>query len=339
VTQAKPIIVGCEGPQLSREETALFAAERPAGLILFERNCSDPAQLSALTAAFREAVDSRQAPVLIDQEGGRVARLKPPHWHALPPAAVFGRMAERDFVEAAAALQLAFSIAAEELRGSGITVNCAPVLDLPAEGADPIIGDRAFSDDPALVSRLGRVAVDTLRDSGVLPVIKHIPGHGRAPVDSHRALPRIDADMDTLCETDIVPFRAMSDAPFAMTAHVVFEAIDKTHPATQSSSVIGEFIRGTIGFEGLLMSDDIGMDALEGAPAERAKKALAAGCDLVISGSGDIVETRAVLEGTEPMARETGERLVEVCGNLGARAGRDIAAAYERLQTLLGAWA
>jgi len=339
VRQPKPIIVGCAGKQLSREEAALFAAERPAGLILFERNCADPEQLRALTEAFRDAVDSPAAPVLIDQEGGRVARLKPPHWHALPPAAAFGRMAEQDFVEAAAALQLAAGIAAEELRAAGITVNCAPVLDLPAEGADPVIGDRAFSSDPTVAARLGRAAVDASLEAGLLPVIKHIPGHGRAPVDSHRGLPRLEADLDALCERDIVPFRAVSDAPFAMTAHVVYDALDKRNPATQSRKVIDELIRGTIGFEGLLVSDDIGMDALTGAPPERAQKALEAGCDLVIAGNGALSESRRILEASEAMDEETAARLVDNCSELGPPAGRDVAAAYERLQGLLGAWA
>lgn len=336
--QAKPIIVGCAGPRLTPEEVELFAAERPAGLILFERNCVDPAQLQGLTRSFREVVDDPCALVLIDQEGGRVARLKPPHWHAMPPAAVYGRMADSDFVEAAAALQLACEIAAAELTQAGISVNCTPVLDLPAEGADPVIGDRAFARDPGLVSRLGRIAVDGLLDSGVLPVIKHIPGHGRAPADSHTTLPRVDADLDTLCDSDILPFRAVADAPFAMTAHVVYDALDDTRPATHSRTVIEELIRGAIGFEGVLLSDDIAMAALVGSGPERASRALEAGCDLVLHCTGGLEESREVLEATARMSSDTREAIEAARSKAGEAGGLDVEEAYRRLESLLAAW-
>lgn len=336
--QAKPIIVGCSGPRLTVEEAELFAAERPAGLILFGRNCVDPSQLRSLVNAFREVVDDPCALVLVDQEGGRVARLKPPHWHAMPPAAVFGRMAKADFVEAAAALQLASAITAAELLQAGISVNCAPVLDLPVDGADPVIGDRGFAQDPGLVSRLGRVAADALLDSGVLPVIKHIPGHGRAPVDSHKTLPRVDADLETLCNSDILPFRAVADAPFAMTAHVVYEALDGTRPATHSRTVIEELVRGVIGFEGVLLSDDIAMEALNGSGPERASKALDAGCDLVLHCTGVIGETREVLEATARMSTDTLEALETARSTAGEADKFDVVEAYRRLEGLLAAW-
>lgn len=336
--QSKPVIVGCAGPKLTAEEAALFAAERPAGLILFERNCEDPDQLRSLTNAFREVVDDACALVLIDQEGGRVARLKPPHWHAIPPAATFGRMAEADFVEAAAALQLACAITGAELLAAGISVNCAPVLDLPAENADPVIGDRAFASDPGLVSRLGRVAADGLLENGVLPVIKHIPGHGRAPADSHKVLPRVDADLETLCESDILPFRAVSDSPFAMTAHVVYEAIDDTRPATHSRTVIDELVRGVIGFEGVLISDDIAMAALDGSGPERASRALEAGCDLVLHCTGILEETREILEATARMDSDTAEAIEAARSKVGEPGRIELGDAYARLEGLLAAW-
>lgn len=336
--QAKPIIVGCAGTRLSEEEAALFAEQRPAGLILFGRNCADPEQLRALTDAFRDVVEDPDVLVLVDQEGGRVARMKPPHWHAMPPAAAFGRIAEADFVEAAAALQLTCAITAAELRRAGISVNCAPVLDVPAESADPVIGDRAFSRDPDLVARLGRVAADAYLEAGMLPVIKHIPGHGRAPEDSHVALPRVDASLDSLCDVDIVPFQAVADSPFAMTAHVIYEALDETRPATHSRTVIEEFIRGVIGFEGVLLSDDIAMAALEGSGAERASRALEAGCDLVLDCTGEIESSRAVLEATARMTAEAAERIDAARSRADAAAELDLEEAYGRLERMLAAW-
>ena len=334
----KPVIASCAGLALDDEEMALFAAERPAGLVLFQRNCDTPDQLRALTDAFRRAVDDAQAFVLIDQEGGRVARLRPPHWRAMPPAAVFGRMARHDFVHAAAALQLASAIVAHELLEVGITVNCAPVLDVPAPGAADVIGDRAFADDPDLVARLGRVAVDAMLGAGLLPVIKHMPGHGRAPLDSHHATPRIDADIESLYAVDFVPFEALADAPMAMTAHVIYEALDQDHPATVSKTVIEEAIRGHIGFEGLLLTDDIGMGALGGALGERARAALEAGCDLVLHCSGVFDEMRALLEAFDGIDGATRERVTRARERVAGAGPVDVESAASRLETLLAEW-
>ncbi len=334
----KPIIASCAGPALDDEEVALFAAERPAGLVLFRRNCDNPDQLRALTDAFRRAVDDEQAFVLVDQEGGRVARLRPPHWRALPPAAVFGRMAGHDFVHAAAALQLASAIVAHELLEVGITVNCAPVLDVPAPGAAEVIGDRAFAHDPDLVARLGRVAVDAMLDAGLLPVIKHIPGHGRAPLDSHHALPRVDADIESLYAVDFVPFEALADAPLAMTAHVIYEALDEDRPATVSETVIEEAIRGHIGFEGLLVTDDIGMQALAGPLSARARAALEAGCDLVLHCSGVFDEIRTLLEAVDGIGGTTSERITRARERVAGAAPVDVENAEARLETLLAEW-
>ncbi|GER01316.1 glycosyl hydrolase [Iodidimonas gelatinilytica] len=338
VSKAKPIILGVSGLELTADEAALCAAERPAGLILFRRNCETPDQLQSLIGAFRDAVGDADALVLVDQEGGRVARLQPPHWREFPPAALYGRIAQEDFIEAAAALQLATTLQACELRRLGITVNCAPVLDLFYPQGHDIIGDRAFSADPDVVSRLGRVAVDAMINAGVLPVIKHIPGHGRATMDSHLDLPRIDADVRSLCETDFVPFKALADAPFAMTAHIVYDAIDPALPATLSSKMIEDVIRGDIGFDGVLLSDDITMKALDGSMAERAVRALGAGCDLVLHCSGDFDQARTVLEATEIMNADLADCLSQSLSLIANPAPADLDNASARLSQLIGAW-
>ncbi|RMD89150.1 MAG: beta-N-acetylhexosaminidase [Alphaproteobacteria bacterium] len=335
----KPVIASCAGTRLDPEERALFRAERPAGLILFARNCDNPDQLRALVADFRDAVDDAEAFILVDQEGGRVARLQPPHWRAMPPAAVYGRMAKTDFVHAAAALQLASEIVAHELLDVGVNVNCWPVLDVPAAGADSVIGDRAFADDPEIVARLGRIAVDALCNSGVLPVIKHIPGHGRATVDSHTGRPHVDADIEALYATDFRPFEALVDAPMAMTAHVVYEALDPELPATVSPRVIGEAIRGHIGFEGLLLTDDIAMQALDGSLAERTRAALAAGCDLVLYCGGDRSEAGMVLDAAEAASDDTLARIDAARARVREPKPVDVANAETRLATLLAEWA
>ncbi|WP_281301474.1 MULTISPECIES: beta-N-acetylhexosaminidase [unclassified Iodidimonas] len=338
MTRRKPIIVGAAGLELTAEEKALFADERPAGLILFRRNCADPAQLGDLVAAFRAVVEDDQALVLIDQEGGRVARLTPPHWRAMPPAAFFGRIAAEDFIEAAAALQLATTLVSSELRAMGITVNCAPVLDLAWPHAHDIIGDRAFSADRDMVSRLGRVSMDAMIAAGVLPVIKHIPGHGRAMADSHLALPFVDADMDSLCETDFAPFEALADAPMAMTAHIRYAAIDPDLPITLSKKGIEEVIRGDIGFDGVLLSDDITMKALDGPMPQRAVLALEAGCDLVLHCSGDWAEARAVLDAVTPISSESARRISDALGRIASPVEADLDNASARLSQLIRAW-
>lgn len=284
----KPAIIGLAGPSLTGEEVALLRAERPLGVILFRRNVVDPAQLRALTAAIRDILGAT-TPILVDQEGGRVARLRAPHWPEFPPPSVF----ENGPAEAARANAEALArICAAE----GLDVVCAPCLDLRLPGAHDVIGDRAFSAEPEEVARLGAAWIAGLRAGGVMPVLKHIPGHGRATLDSHLALPVVTADRATLA-ADFAPFRALA-APdlWAMTAHILYPALDDQRCATLSPRVIAEVIRGEIGFTGFLISDDLAMKALDGTPGALAAQALAAGCDAVLHCSGVLAESAAVLD-------------------------------------------
>ncbi|MEE8536293.1 MAG: glycoside hydrolase family 3 N-terminal domain-containing protein, partial [Kiloniellales bacterium] len=244
-------IFGCEGPVLTSWEQDFFSRTRPLGFILFARNCESPDQVRTLVSALRGCLGRPDAPVLIDQEGGRVARLKPPHWRAAPAAGRFGALAARNREQACAAVATNARLLAAELSELGISVDCAPVLDLPAPGADGVIGDRALGRDPELIALLGRAFCEGLLQGGIMPVIKHVPGHGRAKVDSHRTAPIVEAAQAELERTDFEPFRALADAPWAMTAHVTFTAIDRENPATVSSRVIAEVIRGFIGFDGV----------------------------------------------------------------------------------------
>lgn len=289
-------IYGCSGPALTPDEAAFFAETRPWGFILFRRNVESPDQLRALTDALRGCVDRPDAPVLVDQEGGRVQRLGPPHWPRHPPAAAYLRAVNDPFA-ARELVRLGARLMAYELLEVGITADCAPVLDTPVPGAHDIIGDRAYGDDPALVAQLGRAAAEGLLAGGVLPVIKHMPGHGRAFADSHHELPVVHADLATLSAWDFAPFQALSDMPMAMTAHVVFDAIDPRRPATISKPAI-KLMRHVLGFSGLILSDDLSMKALSGTLTERAEQALKAGCDIVLHCNGDLAEMRAVAEGT-----------------------------------------
>jgi beta-N-acetylhexosaminidase len=311
VGKATPIaaIFGCSGIKLTAAEKRFFGDARALGLILFARNCREPEQLSELIAAFREAVGRADAPVLIDQEGGRVQRLNPPHWRAAPAATAFASLARRDQSLAVEAVNLNAQLIAADLADLGITVNCAPVLDVPQPDAHRIIGDRAFGGDAKTVATLGTAACEGFLAHGVLPVIKHIPGHGRARADSHQTLPRVAADEKTLVAVDFAPFRALRGMPWAMSAHVVYEALDRDHPATTSAPVIAKAIRGTIGFDGVLVSDDIGMKALTGPFEERAASALAAGCDVVLHCSGEIEEMRAVAAGAGAISTDAAARL------------------------------
>ncbi len=289
-------ILGLPGPALGAEERAFFADLDPWGFILFKRNCETPDQIRALTAALRDCV-GRNAPVFIDQEGGRVRRLGPPHWRAAPPAALFGRLHALDPDRAVAACRLNHRMIADELAALGVDADCAPVLDIPAADADPIIGDRAFGLDPDPVIALGRAAIEGLEQGGVAAVIKHVPGHGRATADSHLALPRISAPLDDLRSTDFVPFRALAPrAAMAMTAHIVLESVDSRRPATISPEVMETVVRGEIGFDGLVMTDDIEMKALSGPIQARVRDSIAAGCDVVLHCSGDLPSMRAAAE-------------------------------------------
>jgi beta-N-acetylhexosaminidase len=294
------VVFGCAGLSLTDDEKRFFAAADPYGFILFARNIETPEQVRRLIGELRATV-GRYAPVLIDQEGGRVQRLGPPFWRSRPPMAQFGALAARDLPLARRAAQLNAQLIAEELGDLGIDVDCAPVLDVPVAGADAIIGDRAFGEEPMMAADLGRAVIEGLLDGGVMPVVKHIPGHGRATLDSHKALPRVDADRATLQRTDFLPFRALRDAPWAMTAHVVYSAYDDRRPATLSRVVIEEVVRGFIGCEGVLLTDDLSMKALSGGFAERAQLALAAGCDLVLHCNGVMEEMRQVADGVRPL--------------------------------------
>jgi len=287
-------IYGCAGPALLADERSFFRDARPWGFILFGRNIESQAQVKKLVAELRDTVADGHAPILIDQEGGRVARLKPPGWHERPAAGRFGALYTESPEKARQTTYLNARLIAQDLAGLGINVDCLPVLDVPVAGAHDIIGDRAFASDPSTVIDLGRVQIQGLLDGGVLPVMKHIPGHGRAEADSHLALPRVAASRAELSASDFVTFRSLNTCPIAMTAHVVYDSIDPQRPATTSPKVVRDVIRGEIGFEGLLMSDDLSMQALEGPLAARAKMALWAGCDLVLHCNGNLDEMKDV---------------------------------------------
>ncbi|MDD3446626.1 MAG: beta-N-acetylhexosaminidase [Zavarzinia sp.] len=295
----RAVVVGIAGKRLSDDEKALFRAAAPLGFILFARNIETPDQVRALVAECRDVVGRPDATVWIDQEGGRVARLRPPHWPAYYPARAIGAL---DGWAAQRAAYLQARLIADDLTALGIDVDCHPCIDISVPGAHDVIGDRAFSEDPGIVSDLGRAACEGLLEGGVLPVIKHLPGHGRALCDSHVALPVVDAPLALLEESDFVPFEALSDMPIAMTAHVVYAAVDADHPLTQSATGIESVVRGRLGFEGVLVSDDLNMQALEGPLWQRAERALAAGCDIALHCSGRHDEMAELLPRTPVLA-------------------------------------
>ncbi|SNX70468.1 beta-N-acetylhexosaminidase [Cereibacter ovatus] len=289
-------IFGCSGPRLTEAERRFFREADPFGFILFARNIENPVQLSALTAEIRVVV-GRDVPVFVDQEGGRVQRLRPPFWHDWLPPLQAVRTAGPD---AARMLWLRYRLIAQELRAVGIDGNCAPVADLLGPDTHPFLANRCLSDDPAQVAALARAVAEAHLAGGVLPVVKHLPGHGRAAADTHHQLPTVAIAADVLTATDFAPFRALADLPLAMTAHVVFSAWGDTRPATCSPAMIG-VIRRTIGFQGLLMTDDLSMEALAGPISVRAAAALAAGCDVVLHCNGDLAEMGAVLDASGAM--------------------------------------
>jgi beta-N-acetylhexosaminidase len=290
----KAMIVGCAGLELSRAEKAFFKAEQPWGFILFRRNVDTPDQVRKLVHALRRTVDRADAPVLIDQEGGRVQRLGPPHWPKYPPGRAYGRMAGNDPLVRRELTRLGARLMAHDLKALGINVDCVPVLDVPVPGAHDVIGDRAYASDPESIAIMGRAAAEGMIAGGVLPVIKHIPGHGRAGADSHLALPVVETPRAELSRTDFLPFRHLADMPLAMTAHVVYTAIDAARPATTSRKVMREVIRGEIGYDGLVMSDDLSMKALAGDFGGRTRAAIRAGCDVVLHCNGDMAEMKPI---------------------------------------------
>ncbi len=309
----KAFIAGCAGLALSAEEKAFFARTQPWGFILFKRNIADRAQVAALTAELRASV-GRRAPILIDQEGGRVQRMRAPEWPPYPPARWFGQL--NDPLARVALARLSARLMAHDLREVGVDVDCAPVLDVPVKGAHDVIGDRAFALEPDEAARLGRAVADGLLAGGVLPVIKHMPGHGRAQADSHHALPRVAESLDELRAHDFRPFRHLADMPLAMTAHVVFEAIDSANPATTSRAVFRRIIRGELGYDGLVMTDDLSMKALTGSFGDRARAAYAAGCDMLLHCNGVMEEMAPVAEAARPLAGAASRRARAALGRI-----------------------
>ncbi len=289
------VVFGCAGTVLSPQERDFFHTVDPLGFILFARNVEAPDQVRALVAALRASVGRAAAPVLIDQEGGRVARLKPPHWPVRPAAAVFGELFQRRGRSVACeAARLDGRLIADDLQRLGIDVLCAPVLDLRRPTTHAAIGNRCFGADPLVVSDLASSFIDGVVEGGVIPVIKHIPGHGRATTDSHFDLPVVDTDAAELADSDFVPFRVLASRAWGITAHIVYRAFDPDRPATQSKIVVGDVIRGQIGFDGFLMTDDLSMRALGGDCAERTERALDAGCDAILHCNGNMAEMTEV---------------------------------------------
>ena len=288
------------GPTLSADEKAFFRDVNPFGFILFARHCETPDMVKGLIGELKSLTGRERLPVLIDQEGGRVARLKPPHWDKYPPAGVFAALYGRDAEKAKRAVYLNARLIAHDLYTLGITVDCAPLADIPVAGAHDVIGDRAFGNAPQQVIVLARAQAEGLMDGGIVPVLKHIPGHGRAMVDSHHELPVVGESLDVLRLTDFVPFKALADLPMGMTAHVIYKAIDDKRMATLSPAAIA-LIRGELGFKGLLLSDDISMKAMKGDLAERARQTLDAGCDIVLHCNGSFAEKQAVAIGMKPL--------------------------------------
>lgn len=310
-------IFGCAGLRITAWERSFFTDADPVGFILFRRNIDAPGQVMELVRQLRDCVGREHAPVLIDQEGGRVARLGPPHWRKAPAAGRFASLAVTDAERAERATWLNARLLADDLARLGITVDCLPVLDLQMPDAHDIIGDRSYGRDPQVVAKLGRTTCEGLLAGGVLPVVKHVPGHGRATADSHLELPTVREDRKTLEATDFQPFRALSDMPLAMTAHILYTAIDKRFPATLSRTVIADIVRGSIGFDGLLMTDDLSMKALGGDVGDRAAAALDAGCDVVLHCNGNATEM---------------ERIASVIGTLTPDGVRRLAHALDLVQ-------
>ena len=310
----KAAIFGCAGKSLSAQERAFFAASNPFGFILFARNVEAPDQVRTLVRALRDSVGRDDAPVLIDQEGGRVARLKPPHWRAAPAAAKIAALADEDIDAGCEAAWLNARLIGGELAALGIDVDCAPVCDVPVAGSHDVIGDRAYGTDPGRVATIARAAALGFLDAGVLPVIKHIPGHGRAHADSHLELPVVDTPRAELETTDFMPFRALADMPWGMTAHVRFTALDRERPATLSPTIIRDIIRGQIGFDGVLLTDDLSMKALGGSFADRTRMALDAGCDIALHCNGDMAEMEGVAFAAPPLSEAARKRIARANG-------------------------
>lgn len=305
---ARAFITGVSGLELSAEEREFIRSERPWGFIIFKRNVETPGQVIKLLRDLREAIGNPDAPVLVDQEGGRVQRFGPPHWPVYPPGAVFSILYDLDRTLGLTAARLSARLIAADLIDAGVTVDCLPLADVPVPGADAVIGNRAYGTEPAKVASIARAVAEGLEQGGVLPVLKHIPGHGRATVDTHFRLPEVKTSKAELERTDFAAFQPLADLPMAMTAHVVFSELDPAHPATTSATIINQVIRGAIGFQGLLMSDDVSMNALAGSIKERTRSILAAGCDMVLHCNGNMLEMRDVAAETPQLSGKALER-------------------------------
>jgi beta-N-acetylhexosaminidase len=327
---ARAFIAGVAGTVLTDRERAFFRDAEPWGLIVFKRNIEAPEQVRRLTETFRTAVGRADAPVLVDQEGGRVQRLGPPHWPAYPPGAAYGRLYDRDPTAGLAAARLGARLIAADLAAVGIDVDCWPLADVPIAGANAVIGGRAFGTTPDKVAAIAAAVAEGLLDGGVLPVVKHIPGHGRAMADSHHELPVVTTDRPTLEATDFRAFRPLAGLPLAMTAHVVFTAIDPVTPATTSVTMVREVIRGLIGFDGVLMTDDISMQALAGAIDARCRAAIDAGCDVVLHCNGSLDEMQAVAAAVPPLSGAAERRATAALA--WRRGGTDIEVTAARAQ-------
>jgi beta-N-acetylhexosaminidase len=324
MSESKAVILGCAGKSLSAEEASFYRDERPWGFILFARNIGEPAEIRDLVAGLRDSVGRHDAPVFIDQEGGRVQRLRPPVAPNYPAGSALGALYRSDRKAGLRAAWLMARLHAFDLLRFGINVDCLPVLDVPIEGSSDVIGTRAYGKDPESVAAMGRAAAGGLMSGGVLPVMKHIPGHGRAFADSHHELPKVDAPIEELRRHDFAPFKALAaDLPMAMTAHVVYTAIDPATPATTSGKVVREIVRGEIGFDGLLISDDTSMKALSGDFPDKAAAILAAGVDIVLHCNGVMEEMRGIVSKTTPLH---GKSLVRARRALGAIGEGDRAA-------------
>lgn len=332
---ARAFITGLAGLTISATERAFLREAAPWGLIVFKRNVSTPDQLAELTRSFRDIV-GREAPVLVDQEGGRVQRLGPPHWPAYPPGARYGELYDRDPASGLAAAKLAGHLIAADLRAVGIDVDCLPIADVPVAGGDPVIGDRAYGTEPGKVASIAAAVAQGLMAGGVLPVLKHLPGHGRATADSHHKLPVVETDRGTLEATDFAAFRPLAGLPLGMTAHVVFSAIDAIAPATTSVTMVQQVIRGFIGFRGLLMSDDVSMNALAGSIAERSSASLAAGCDIVLHCNGKLEEMVQVASVAPMLSGDAARRADAALAARSAPEEFDVAAAHKTFNQMIG---
>ncbi len=330
----RAFICGCSGFVLTPDERAFMRRMNPWGLILFGRNVQNRAQIFAITREFRELVGRADAPVLIDQEGGRVQRMRRPEWRAYPAAAAFVASGQ-----AGAPLELgrlSARLMAADLAEVGVNVDCMPVLDVPTDGGHDVIGDRAYARDPAVVARMGRAVCEGLLAGGVLPVLKHIPGHGRAGADSHFDLPVVNASLKELAASDLAPFRALNDMPLAMSAHVIYSALDPDRPATVSPIVVRDVIRGAIGFDGLIMSDDLSMKALSGSFTEKTQALFFAGLDMALYCWSDLADAHAVALAAPVLDGKRAERASRALAMLKAPAPFDPQAAAERLGAAMG---